>query len=94
MPDRQRPVAIVSDDYRRTEEALYRDPIIRGMAQDPVLATLSPRELEGHEFMVAALREYQAQGGTIGTHIGGPAAAIRRLLAETLPRTGNVEGDW
>ena len=72
----QRTVVIESRDYADTVTELRKDPIIMKMA-----ATL-PRNVDTSEwsFVSLASRHYHEQGGTIQTHIGGPAEAIRQLL--------------
>jgi hypothetical protein len=85
-----------SAKYAESIEALKADPIIKEMAQaiiiDPELAPL-PIDVvlfrfaasEGTPrwaFMNHALEEYHNRGGTIPTHIGGPARAILALVKE------------
>jgi hypothetical protein len=73
----QHPIVIQAEQYGDTEAALAADPIIVGMAAgipDDV-------DLSGWSFTTNALAEYRERGGTIVTHIGGPAAAIRALVA-------------
>ena len=80
---------IQAADYDETERALAEDPIIVAMAAELVgvrqLDRENPVEGEGVDFeswsfMHGALDEYRKRGGTIASHIGGPAAAIRDLL--------------
>lgn len=71
---------IVSAKYRETVDALKRDPIILTMA-DEIRGTVSASDLASYDFMTAALREYNARGGKISTHIGGPSEAVRELLS-------------
>lgn len=70
-------VSIRSADYDETEAALAADPIIQAMAAE----IPEHFDTQGWSFTTAALHEYKARGGTIGSHIGGPAAAIRLVLA-------------
>jgi hypothetical protein len=72
---------------REVEAALQADPIILAMAEelsnDPKLGLAELTREDGHPnhmFMVAALREYYVSGGSIKTHLGGPANAILALL--------------
>lgn len=79
-------MAIEAEYYGETRNALVADPIIRDMAGG--VAHIDRHELaydDGsprHAFMMAALREYQGRGGTIDSHIGGPAEAVLSLLKE------------
>lgn len=80
---------IEGDDYRKTREALKADPIIQDMAGGVKKEITSIDDLAWpesgtprHEFTMAALREYQARGGKIGSHIGGPAEAILMILKD------------
>jgi hypothetical protein len=66
---------IRSHDYDETVRKLCEDPIIICMAMEVPDDT----EMYGSGFLMSALREYQARGGKIQTHIGGPAEAIRLL---------------
>jgi hypothetical protein len=74
-------VSIRSHDYDETEAALAADPIIRAMA-DEIANAGADVDTTGWSFTTAALSEYRHRGGQIGTHIGGPSAAIRLVLAE------------
>lgn len=80
--------AIVDSHYADTVAQLVNDPHIIDMAnglmampmEDLVHANGRPR----HEFMMGALDEYNkrtAEGGGIGTHIGGPVDAVLIVLA-------------
>jgi len=77
---------IEAEHYGQTRKALKADPIIRdmagGLAGVPMSELVHEEGTPRHEFMMAALREYQARGGQIGTHIGGPAEALLELLRE------------
>lgn len=77
-------MAIEAAHYGETRKALAADPIIKDMAEGVRHITLDELVHPGggarHEFMMAALREYQGRGGEIGTHIGGPAEAILAIL--------------
>ena len=69
---------IESEQYEETRLALMNDPIIRQMA-----AELPPdfhEDMHAWWFIHGALDEYNRRGGTIPTHIGGPAEAMRRLI--------------
>lgn len=73
--------AIVADYYRIAVQNLVNDPILGAMARE----IPDGFDLETHEFMMGALREYRTRGGEVETHIGGPAEAIRQYLtAHTL----------
>lgn len=80
-----------SDDYRKTREALMADPIIRVMAQElPADWRLrftygGTADRPNYNFMAAALETYKERGGTINTHIGGPAEAIIALRKQPPP---------
>lgn len=75
---------IEAEHYGETRARLVADPIIQQMAHELrdmdvaelVHASGTPR----HEFMMAALREWQTRGGDGNTHIGGPAEAILEIL--------------
>lgn len=80
-----------SDDYRKTREALKADPIIQAMAAEiqqkfnlnAAMAAFThgePNFQPNFNFMSRCLDEYKARGGTIGSHIGGPAQAIVMIL--------------
>jgi hypothetical protein len=80
-------MAIESPEYEATRLRLMADPIVREMAigcllNDP--AALAHEDgTPRHEFMLAALREYEARAGhPAECHIGGVAEAILRLLAK------------
>jgi hypothetical protein len=78
-------MTIEDEHYGETRRALMADPIIRDMAEGVRhMATWDLAHADGaprFEFMNGALREYKRRGGTIPTHIGGPAEAILALLA-------------
>jgi hypothetical protein len=70
--------------YGETEAALADDPIIRAMAWE-IPADTAATMLDGDPnwtFMQASLDEYKRRGGTIPTHIGGPARAVQAVLRE------------
>ena len=78
---------IRSTDYGETEKQLMQDPIIIAMKKE--LDGYSKFSKYLHEsgqptfiFMTRALNEYHDWGGTIPTHIGGPARAILNLRAQ------------
>lgn len=78
---------IEADHYRETRAALARDPIIRQMARelpdDWRLRFHGPNDRTmSYHFMTQALDEYKRRGGTISTHIGGPAEAIFQVRKE------------
>lgn len=80
--------AIEAAHYGETRRALMADPIIVAMAEEleglPWHKDLchEDRTTPRFEFMMGALDEYKRRGGTIGSHIGGPAEAILALLRE------------
>ena len=90
------PHVIEDDSYRETREKLKTDVIIQGMAAEmlnqmqkegmdakAMLADLThgdPDYSPNSDFMMLALREYKRRGGTIATHIGGPAEAILTII--------------
>ena len=81
-------MTIRADHYAATERALRADPIIQDMAEEIRQdrrggADISDDLLESWQFIQGALSEYRAREGTVQTHIGGPATAIRQLLKET-----------
>lgn len=88
---------IVSERYEQEYTRLAADPIVKAMAVG--LAGVPRSELvhdDGetprHEFMLAAMREYHARGGTQSESIGGVAHALLRVLDE--PSTcGNRNGN-
>lgn len=83
--------AIVSDRYRQAEKALSEDPIIVDLAKE-IREALEASHVElsnfvhsdgdtpRWEFMQNAAREYRTRGGTIESHIGGPARAILAVV--------------
>jgi len=79
-------MTIEASHYGETRAALKADPIIQDMAGGCKHIPLAELAYEDGgpkgDFMMAALREYNARGGAIPTHIGGPAEAILELLRE------------
>lgn len=84
-------MAITSDRYQQVEKALSEDPIIAEMAkeiQDGIEAGHVSQSNFVHsdgstprwEFMQRALDEYKKRGGTIESHIGGPARAVLAIV--------------
>lgn len=77
-------MAIVSDDYRREQELLRKDPIIMGMAVglgDISLDEIShPNGTPTHGFMGAANKRYHDQAGKHSMSIGGVGAAVIHVL--------------
>lgn len=78
-------VVIEASHYQRVRDALAKDPVIVKMAEE--VGTINDPEGMTHDgghprysFMLWSLREYRARGGTIESHIGGPAEAILALL--------------
>ena len=72
-------------EYREAQEALAADEIMVAMAKG--LAGVAREELEHegggvrHEFMLAAMREYEARGGKVKSHgMGDYAKALILLL--------------
>lgn len=74
-------MAIEATHYEETRKALMVDPIIVAMAAE----IPDDVDLTQSALMNAALREYNARGGTVATHIGGPIEAIRRLKGQIAP---------
>jgi hypothetical protein len=75
-------MAIEADHYREHREALKADPIIQQMTRDLAgVVQAGIVDVDSWSFMRAAMNEYRRRGGTIPAHIGGPAEAIRALLA-------------
>lgn len=76
-------MAIEAEHYEAARVALMADPIITAMAADIGAAKDGAGlDINSWSFTTAAMREYLRRGGTIMSHIGGPAEAIRRLLDE------------
>lgn len=77
---------IVANHYGETIKALMEDEHIKAMAEEIMTCGHPPSEMTNDDgdpkfsFMRKALDEYHARGGQIGTHIGGPAHAIIRIL--------------
>jgi len=66
---------IKAEHYAETVKKLKADPIIQEMA-----ASVPDKfDVTSWDFMIRSLEEYQKRGGTIETHIGGPAEAIEAL---------------
>lgn len=92
MPPRRREdttSVIESPRYEATRRALIADPIIQALAHEVGQSLHDPKLNLVHEdgsptfsFTTAALEEYHKRGGQVPTHIGGPAQAILRLLAQ------------
>jgi hypothetical protein len=77
--------AIVSDKYRREQDALLTDGIIWSMAAELRRAKVSvPGEDDAlaWDFILAASTAYKARGGTKAESIGGPARAVRQALVD------------
>lgn len=76
-----------SDDYRREQELLQADPIVRAMyremKEDIDSGALSRHEMSGYEFMCSADEEYRSRGGQDARTIGGVARALRALAASS-----------
>lgn len=67
--------------YAATVRVLMTDPVIQDMAEELEAADYAnPTFLKSWAFTRGALEEYRARGGEHATHIGGPAAAIRRII--------------
>ena len=71
-------MALVSKEISDSIDALERDPIIIGMAE----GVADDADVTAWSFILAASRVYIVRGGTADLTIGGPAEAIKRLLAE------------
>lgn len=73
-----------ANTYAQTIEKLAEDPIIIKMASEMQHVHLEefmyPNGGPTWQFTQAALDTYQQRGGEIPTHIGGPAAAVLKLL--------------
>jgi len=83
-------MAIEAAHYQETRDALIKDPVIQAMAEDMegVLDWDSYLHASGRpnfNFMLGALKEYKRRGGTIQTHIGGPAESILIIVKESAP---------
>jgi hypothetical protein len=83
-------VTIEAAHYQETRDALAKDPIIQAMATelsnlDLVAEATHESGNPRYEFMLGALREYKRRGGTIQTHIGGPAEAILAIVKAGSP---------
>ena len=79
------PIVVIEDtSYGETRKALFVDPLITAMAveiADAIKAGhLTRADLDEWSFTVAALRQYNERGGTVDTHIGGPAEVIRTII--------------
>lgn len=83
-------MTIEAEKYRETRAALAEDPIIQALATE-----LPPDwrlqfthggtdDQPNYNFMCRALDEYKRRGGTIKTHIGGPAEAVIAVRKKTL----------
>ena len=72
---------IKASHYDANERILMTDPIIQDMAEE-----LSDTDFATDAFLTSwaftrgALQEYRDRGGEHASHIGGPAAAIRRII--------------
>lgn len=85
--------SIVSAEYHQEYAALAADPIVQAMAVGLAAVPLDEISWAGylpseprspkHTFMMAALTEYKARGGTQSKTIGGVATALLRILAQT-----------
>jgi hypothetical protein len=64
--------------YDETIDELVKDPIIQAMAVSLTLQDV--QGIHGTGFMQAALYEYGKRGGTVQSHIGGPAEALQRIV--------------
>jgi hypothetical protein len=67
--------------YDATERVLMTDPVIQDMAG--AFDGTQSVDFDSWDFIQAALKEYRRRGGDHQTHIGGPAAAIRRIVKGT-----------
>jgi hypothetical protein len=76
--------AVVSAEYAETVDKLLEDRHILDMAGgltgEDWDGLVHPSGQPRHEFMMAALHEYNQRGGEVPTHIGGPATALLMLL--------------
>jgi hypothetical protein len=74
---------IKASHYDATERVLMTDPVIQDMARELTEADYANDAfLSSWAFTRGALEEYRARGGEHSSHIGGPAAAIRRIIAK------------
>jgi hypothetical protein len=71
---------IRAEHYDATERVLMTDPVIQDMARELPDDGPSLDFFDSWYFIQGALREYRRRGGAHQTHIGGPAAAIRRII--------------
>jgi hypothetical protein len=69
---------IRAEHYEATERVLMTDPVIQDMAG--AFDGTESVDFNSWDFIQAALQEYNRRGGSTPTHIGGPAAAIRRII--------------
>ena len=80
--------ALEDGSYRETRERLENSDVIAGMFTElPVKlrVQLATGNLDDRwSFVQGALREYNARGGEIQTHIGGPAEALEALAVRWL----------
>lgn len=72
-------VVLESEEYQQARDALVLDPIIQGMAANAPTDV----DLTSWEFVSVASRYYHTHGGKVPCHIGGPAEAIRQILAKS-----------
>jgi hypothetical protein len=79
-------MAIEAESYQATREALMADPIIQAMADVvPPLAVAGLSDDDGEPtwgFIRKAMDTYARLGGTVETHIGGPAEAVLMIVRE------------
>lgn len=72
---------IKAKHYDANERILMTDPIIQDMAEELSDADFATDAfLTSWAFTRGALQEYRDRGGEHASHIGGPAAAIRRII--------------
>lgn len=76
----------VGDVDREVLERLTRDDHIGAMALE-IITDLGQRQgnvdVYGWGFVITCLEEYRRRGGEVACMIGGPAAAIRQIMADT-----------
>lgn len=69
--------------YEEARRALVADPIIQQMFLElpaAIQVQLADGTLQDRfDFMTVALRQYNARGGTVNTHIGGPCEALEAI---------------
>jgi len=77
-------IVILSDDYRKEQEALLADPIVAAMAASltagELVELIHPDGTPTFEFMLAANAEYRSRGGKASWSMGGVGRALATLV--------------